>query len=856
MAASSTRGRIHAAWRQWSGLLLTSVLLLVSGCTPRAFLKPGENLLYRVQLKGVKQADPVAIEALYQQQPQTTLPIIGGTPKLWFWVQGSRVFKPEKIDERLKRIDDRYAEKIRQAAGDSLKVSQLFDKRDKRRRNLALRKEKGNFLMRKLGEPPVIYDSVKTAKTVDQLLIYLGSKGFFRANVAASSQERHRKVVLTLTLTEGPESRVVALHDSIADPVVAAVVARDRDSLSHLKEDGRLLLQDTRYDADVLGRERTRLEALLRNRGYFDFRQQYITFVADTTDPVHVKVTTIIANPPGATHHAIFKLRRVLVIEDADRPRFGLRRDTAVYDGVRYLAYERKIRPWALARKNTLLPGQAYSIDRTNRAQRQLSDLDLFRYVSVSFERVAAPTDSLRRDNPLGAPIRELDATVSLAPQRKYQEITEVGVGLAVNIPGPFGSERLRIRNVNGGGEILDLGLRGALEGQYPFVSDPNNPNQGVTALQLGGNVGLIFPRVLLAQPRFDRKMAPYNPRTRLNMNYTYVRRDEYTRSNLEFTYDYVWQRTPRLQYVVTPADLSIINVPRTNPAFQAQLDTFARRGFPLNQSFKAQLVPSMNFQRIYNSNDFAQTLDAAYSRLLLEVGGLTNLLTNYGTFTDDQLGLPVRSFAKVALDMRRYWKLAPRSFLVGRFNGGAARPLESAGGSIDLNPTDNSGLGVLPYDKYFFAGGASSVRAWRPRRLGPGSYAQPDQRNGNNDKLVDVIEQPGQVLLEGNLEYRAHLFSFFNGAIFLDAGNVWSLADDSRTGAKFSLRRFYREFAVGTGVGLRFDFTFLVLRLDVATKVYDPAGERRPEVGRNYVFGKFGDYNRPAFNLGIGYPF
>ncbi len=823
------------------------------GCTPTAFLGPKENLLYRVELEGVRRADPLALAGFFQQKPLTTLPLVGGTPKLWFWEQGRKVFKPEKNQRKLAKLDERFDARIRAAAGDSFQVAALFDRREKRRKNLALRTEKGNFLMRKLGEPPVIYDSLKTVKTLDQLQIYLAARGFFRARATARTHIKDRKLTLTYQVTEGPEATVTALHDSIADPVVARLVTRDRDSLGALREDGRLLRLGDRYDADVLGRERERLEAMLKNRGYYEFRQQYVSFVADTTNPAAVRVTTVIANPPGARHHPVYRLRQVTVITDADRVRFGLRRDTVRYlDSVRYLAYVPYIRPSALSRKMPLRSQQLYSPQRADRAQRQLSSLDLFRFVNVTFRKAPVPADSTRRDSAAGGvPQRQLDALVGLAPLRKYQETVEGGVSQSARLFGPVGSARLRVRNIFQGGELLDLGLRGAYEGQQRFSNlSTGSSQQGIYALSLGGDVGLVYPRVLLAPLRFDRRMAPYNPRTRLTVAYTYVRRDEYTRTNLEFTYDYVWQRSRNLQYIFTPFDISLINVPRTNADFQAQLDRFAALGFPLNRSFQSQLVPSINFQRVHNSNDFAQTLDAGYSRLLVEVGGLSNLLLHYDRLTEGQFNLPVYSFARIALDVRRYWKLGPKRFVVGRLNTGAVKSLE--GGSNAANSLLGFGNGVLPYDKFFFAGGPSSLRGWKPRRLGPGTYRQPDQTRDDGTVLRDVVEQPGELLFEANLEYRTPLFGFFNGAAFIDAGNVWALSETGRPGAKFNPRTFYRELAVDVGLGLRFDFTFLVLRLDVGVKTFDPTETE----GSQFVLGKIGRTNQQAFNLGIGYPF
>jgi outer membrane protein assembly factor BamA len=162
---------------------------------------------------------------------------------------------------------------------------------------------------------------------------------------------------------------------------------------------------------------------------------------------------------------------------------------------------------------------------------------------------------------------------------------------------------------------------------------------------------------------------------------------------------------------------------------------------------------------------------------------------------------------------------------------------------------------GILPYEKYFFAGGSTGIRAWQPRRLGPGSYTPPINENGSFDYR---FEQPGDILFEGMFELRQKLYGYFDGAFFVDIGNSWTFEEDpTRPGADFRFDRFYKEFAVGTGIGLRMDFDFLVLRLDMGVKAVDPA---RPE-GQRFVLGNFfkkflGEPGQTVFNIGIGYPF
>ncbi|SHJ53083.1 Outer membrane protein assembly factor BamA [Hymenobacter daecheongensis DSM 21074] len=835
--------------------LTGALLLLLVGCSPLRLLGPKQKLLSRVRLVGVEQADAERIAALYQQKPNTSFPL----PKLAIYQLGRTVYNKERLQTKLARIQKEFDERLQAARPDSVKVGKLLVRREKRTSRLQRTIDKGNAIMR-IGEPPVIYDSALTRRTVEQIGIFLKSKGFFRSKVTATDTVadrrfslgrllggpdtvHNRRVTVTYRITENQPFKYSQLDFDIPDSAIARrVVASQPASLLHVGD---------QYDEEVIGNERARLETLLKNQGYFDFRQQYVTLEADTSfAPATVRLRTLIADPAGRRHYQ-YTIRRVRFIADAGLTRFGQTRDTLVQDSVYYLAYKHQISPKTLDRKLTVRPGDTYSLSSTLLTQRQLSNLDVFRFNTVNYLRVRNQTtgDTTRR---------QLDAVINASPAKKYQETTEAGATYVALLLGPFANERLKIRNVFGGAEVLELGVRAGFEGQYTRTGQVEGlPAQSVYTTQLGANANLVLPQFLVPW-RTNRFLTQYNPRTRINAAYNYVLRPEYTRTNLEATYDYIWQRSAFHQYVLTPVAISLVNTPRLDDAFRDTLNSLARRGSPLKQSFSRQLVPTFNATSLYNSNDFNQTRNAYYLRLFAEAGGLTKSL--YETYLKDKLGLNVYNFAKLNADYRRYYKIGPKSFVVYRLNAGIVSALSKSSVEVVIPSPTIPGESetviqrryVIPYDKYFFAGGASSVRAWRPRRLGPGTYTSTKTDNGETVQNFD-LEQPGEILMEGSLEYRFPLYSFINGALFTDFGNVWTLNDDNlRPGAQFQANRFYRQFAVGSGVGVRFDFTFLILRLDVATKVYDPTA-----LGNKFVISRFSlSDNQTAFNIGIGYPF
>ena len=856
-----------------SGLLLAGGL---GGCSPLRLLKPGQRLLSQVKIAGEDKMEAERLQTLVQQKPNSTFPL----PKVAIYQLGRSFYDEEKIKRKLADDRTKYNQLIKAAGTDSSQVGKLLTKRERHVRRHQLALDKGNAIMR-LGEPPVIYDSALTATSVEQLGIFLKSKGFFRNSVTASDtvptsrfapfrllafqspfRTDSQRVTVTYHIHEGPAFHYSQLDYDIADTTVARrVLASQPQSLLRVGD---------QYDEEAIGNERARVENLLKNQGFYDFRQQYITLEADTSfAPATVRLRTLIADPPRDNQHRLYTVRHVNFITDAGLVRFGRERDTLVRDSVYYLAYKHRFGTKTLDRKLEVRPGQPYSLLNTQLTQRQLASLDMFRFSTVTYRRVRgaeAPQDSARG---------LLDATINASPAKKFQETVEGGGTYVAYLAGPFANLRLKIRNVFGGAEILEFGVRGGLEGQYKITGKSGTTETGTRlpselTTQLGANVNLVLPQFLVPW-RPNRYLTQYNPRTRLNASYTYVQRPDYTRTNVEGTFDYLWQRSVYHQFVLTPLDVSIIRTSNLSTRFDSTLQQLRyRQGSPLYRSFDNLFIPSLNVTSLYNSNDFNETRDAKYLRLFAEVGGLTRRLYQNQpliSYTGDlkRNNLKIYDFGKLTADYRRYYKLTPRTYLVYRLAGGLATALTST----EVTSVAKDGTRItetaylVPYDKYLFAGGSSSVRAWKPRRLGLGSYTQykynpkdPSQflRDEKGNLVRDYnLEQPGEVLLEGNVEYRFPLYSFINGAFFTDFGNVWTLrSNPQQPGAQFQVSDFYRQFAVGSGFGFRFDFTFLILRLDVATKVYDPTAPGSKWAIRKFSFRE----DQTAFNLGIGYPF
>ena len=868
----------------------------MAACSPFKLLKPGQRLLSSVEISGVKkQADKDALANLVQQKPNTQLPL----PKLAIYQLGVKFYDSAKLRSKLRDIQSTYAAKMQAAGTDSVKLGKLITQRERKAKRKQLALDKGNAIMR-LGEPPAIYDTALTARTVQQMTTYLHTHGFFRAQVAATDTARFRRSLLFRLLT-APGRLVPGKTDSldrakqyrrvsvtyhveenllfryrlqppvIPDSGVAAVVRQAQAAT--------LLHENARYNEDTVGLERSRLETAIKNAGYFDFRQQYISYEADTSyTKGTVRLGLFIANPAPGQGHRVYTIQQVRFVTDAGvgrtlrnatgdtlrragttgsqraRPSLGLRTDTTVTDSIRFAAYQQQYSTSLLARKVLVRPGQRYNLARTLQSQRLLADLDMFRFNTVNYRKVPDPpaTDSVGLHPATG----ELVAVINASPAPKYSQTSEVGGTYVATLPGPFINLRLKTRNPFGGAEVLEVGVRAGFEGQLPRIAIANGPSPvAVYTTQLGATAALILPQFLVPF-RTNLFLTRYNPKTRFLLSETYVKRPEYARSNFEFSYDYIWQVSAFHQYVFSPIVITLVNS-KPDSTFQKYLDYLRDvRGSSLYRSFSKQIEPSFSFTSLYNSNDFNQTRDARYLRLFTELGGLTRHA--YQTALLTSTGLNVYDFARISADYRRYYHLTPRTFFVWRLNGGVVRALTRTN-----DPATNSFPFIVPYDKSFFAGGSTSLRAWQPRRLGPGGYT-PKRLDGTRDFIT---EQPGELLLEGSVEYRFPISGFFKGALFTDFGNVWGLQERKdtdpnspnfgsylRPGAQFQLNQFYRQIAVGSGFGVRFDFTFLILRLDLATKIYDPTA---PTAADKWALRNFNSTANPiSFNLGIGYPF
>lgn len=363
-------------------------------------------------------------------------------------------------------------------------------------------------------------------------------------------------------------------------------------------------------------------------------------------------------------------------------------------------------------------------------------------------------------------------------------------------------------------------------------------------------SASINFPTLHLPQFMVGKLGSYYGAKTSVGVGFDFINRPEYQRTNLNLFQRYTWQKSEYSFFTFSFVNLNLLNTiypeTATSDAFKGYLEELKLKGNNLYRSFNPSFVSSISFQYVYRdllpSNELK---NGKIFQLGLESGGSTlNLLPSHKfSFVTDLLNsgqdIQFYRFLRLNLDYRKYKMLGrnQKSQIAFKILGGVAY---AYGDENDYQ---------LPYEKNFFIGGPSSVRAWKPRRLGPGSYVS----------TSNLVEQPGSILLESSLEYRFKLFPLFgqmNGAFFVDAGNVWNMTQgNTDPSTQFHLSDFYNQIAVGTGFGLRWDFDFFLLRLDLATKVINPANP----VNQKWVLPQTsfeGGQNPIEFNIGIGYPF
>ena len=690
-----------------------------------------------------------------------------------------------------------------------------------------------NRWARRLGQAPVIYDESLTEQSKRQLRQAMINRGYSNVAVDADTtvDASGRKISVAYRVRPGTPQVLRNIRYTIADTALNRIVMSDSASIT-LRPGGL-------FDRNVLDAERTRLAALMRNNGYYTFAKEYITFIADTSATsrdVDLEMVLRAPQPPAGQEglesqqrHLRHIIRNVYINTEADAPR-SMPLDTVTSRGY-HIVYgpSRYLRPSILDEKCYIEPGQLYSATNVDRTYEAMSQLGILKYVNIAFTPAGTLPDGDRL----------LDAHISLS-RTKTQSIMlelegtnsegDLGVGAGVTY---------QHRNLAKHSELLTVKVRGSYESLSGNLDGLINNRY----TEVGAEVGITFPKFeapILRKSYRQRVKAA----TEFSFSFNHQERPEYTRIIAGAAMKYKWNnRNNTRRRTLDLIDVNFVYLPKSTIDF---INTVAPTNPLLRYSYEDHFIMrtgytfyKTNRPPLFNTsarNNITQA-DIYTLRMQAEMAGNLLYLISSATGMRRHDG----AYKVFGIQYAQYLKGSAGYTFNHYFNSRNSISLHAEAGIAF--PYGNSSM--VPFEKRFYAGGANGVRGWGVRTLGPGRY-------DSHNSVTDFINQCGDISLFMSMEYRAKLFWVLEGALFIDAGNIWTIRDyETQPGGVFKFNEFYKEIALGYGAGLRLDFTYFLLRLDLGFKAHNPAANQEPWPLVHP------SWKRDAtFHFSVGYPF
>ena len=681
-----------------------------------------------------------------------------------------------------------------------------------------------NRFWRKIGDPPVIYDSIAAQETSEQMRQAVQNMGYMHASVDVDKKIKGKKLTVKYRITSGVPYTVDRLMFDIQDLEVRELMYADSSSTS--------LTEGMRFDVNVLDAERQRVTQYLQNRGYYAFNKDYIVFQADTMLGSNKVDLTFRLLPyqrkkdEAEGQHRRYTLRSVHYLMDPDNTSGTAQNDTVNYGGVNYVYHGKPfLRPKILSNYNSLHPGEAYSLRDVQDTYSDLARLHILRYSNIRFAENAEGDSAC------------VDAFVSLSRGKPKSISFEVEGTNSAGDLGVAAAASFTHRNLFRGSETFTFKLRGAYEA-ITGLEDYANDNY----VEYGIETSLNFPefKFPFISSEFRRRIRATSE---VSVTFNNQIRPEFERTLAAASWSYRWTRHQKVTHSLDLLDINYVYMPYTSEAFSEYLDRMDEVNPLLRYSYEDQLIVRLGYTFTYNSvgNALMAAKRNSYTiRVSIEEAG--NLLYAFSRLfngkreSGDAYNIANIDFAQYIrgdFDYARNFMIDERNQLVFHFGIGIGYPYGNSQS--------------LPFEKLYFSGGANSVRGWSVRSLGPGGY----QGDGN---AIDYVNRTGDLKLDFNIEYRTFLFWKLNGAAFIDAGNIWNIKTQEgyQEEGVFRFNRFYRQLAVAYGLGIRFDLDFLILRFDGGMKAVNPmkTGSGKypifhPKMSRDF-----------AFHFAVGYPF
>lgn len=681
-----------------------------------------------------------------------------------------------------------------------------------------------NRFLRRNGEAPVIYDKEKTETSTANITRLMQTKGYADAEVTTDTVHKGKKKLnLTYRIKSGEPYKIAIIDYAIEDDTLRAYILPDTTQ--------RRVNVGDRFDIDELKAERTRIVSRLKQQGFYYANVDHLYIEADTTlgeksVQVTFKSRPLTKNNPNGSIDT-FECQPRLRIRDVNiYPWFYTdggspqeqAKDSIVCGNIRYYyGYKRRLCPKTVYMKTFTLPGNYYDENDVNKTNAALSSLPTTKYTSLFFVPVKEAQDSL------------LDAYVLVSPNRMQSYSieaegtnTEGDIGAAINTTYTH-------RNVFRSANTFNFKTRMA----YQPMGDLADLLSDRT-LDLGTEVSLTFPRVLF--PFISEKLRRrIRANTELATSANWQTTPWYDRFILSSSFKYLWTTGSRNteSYSIAPIDLSFVYLPEISNYFR---NNYLGENSVIRYSYQDHMILAASFSFSRHNHTKPNRNFFSYRGTVETAGNVLHGICSLVSQAKDSvgyydiMGIRFSQYVKGEFDYSFCQVLGQKSNIVYHFRVGAAYPY----GNAD----------VVPYEKRFFSGGANSVRGWSVRTLGPGTYKSPTSRAN--------LMQAGDLSLDLNVEYRFKLFWLFEGAAFVDAGNIWTIKDyEDQPGGTFDAKTFYKQLAMAYGLGLRLDFSFFVLRCDVGSQLHDPAGETPRKRWRHPL-----NIHDMALHLAIGYPF
>jgi outer membrane protein insertion porin family len=693
------------------------------------------------------------------------------------------------------------------------------------------------YIRKKFGQVPVLISDIKPDQTAKMLEGQLQNNGYFKSKVKYRIKKRKKESKVIYDVLLYPEYRLRNInYPTPKDSLYARI-------LKTLREKS-LLKENQRYDLARVQAEQERIESEVENFGLFYFDDRYLIFQADSTvGKKQIDLDLKLEDGIPLRGKRIFKMGEINIYPDysLDADTVKLKQHVEKVDSINYHDVSGKFKPKKIVNVVNLRKGNTYqSIDHSLTLS-HLMDLGVFKFVNIQYSEMFPDSNLLRADIYL-TPLKKRSLRGEFQAVSKSNSF--VGPGILVTYTD---------RNFIKGAELLQVKLNSSYEVQLSKkISGP------VNSFELGLESSVAVPR-FISPIKIDYSSKKFLPKTDFRVGFNLQNRVGFFRLNsFNLAAGYNWRESESKSHELYPIDINFVKTGKTaefetilegnrflRSSFDDQFILGSRYSYTLNTQLKPDLVSQFEERKL-------KTHSIYFNGNLQLAGNVLNILQSRAHKDEEKplelFSAPYSQFVRGDIDFRHYWQLDQHSKLASRIIVGTGY----AYGNSE----------ILPYVRQFSIGGSNSLRAFPARSIGPGTYSVlTDARYAPPNELPSFVDQRGDIKLEGNIELRFDIIKAFKGAVFVDAGNIWLWSDDSESGlagGKFETGDFLSELAVGTGVGLRFDFNFFVLRLDTAFPLRIPSADRKERwVIDDVDFGSStwrGD--NLVFNIGIGYPF